>query len=831
MAVADMIYRIAGDSSAFVRALGEADKSLQKLTKNASGVGKATAMLSAGASAVSGYLAKLTKDALDDADALGKLSYRTGIAVEDLARFEYALGLSDSSLEDFGRGAKNLNTILAATEAGNQKAATALTGLGVAATDVTGKARPMNDVILDVATAFKDLPDGAQKSKAAVDIFGKAGLSLIPMLNNGADGLATLSTEAEKLGLILGKETTDAAQLINDNLVRLERASAGLGREMLTALAPALSILTSEMAHNAMEAGEMKGRQELAIAIMKAMLISVRSLGFGFQYAGSLIARFAAGLVVELQTAATIVENLPGAVTAWATGTANEATRRIADALTVNRLALAKMEEERKALIAEYEKDVARIANAEAGAPTGEARRQQMEAEAKAVQESVKSGRERYEEELSKLQDLLNFGAIDQATFGKRQKQLEKQYLEAGKKSGKAFVDGAAEKAKEMAGVAERVMRDMQDAAAQIISETRNADEIYKAQRDELSAVFNAGLIDDDTANRRSRQIEAERDREANEKLNALKAQADQVRESVMTDLQRLEMQKAELDKLLAGKQIDRDVYALAVKKLHDELDPAAKKMRELEEAGKALAEQMRTPEQKLTAELDRINELLAAGVIDMDVYQEKLKQLFPDTEKKLTEMQQFGVDAAKSLSSAFADFLFDPINNSFEDMVKGFASALKRMVAEMIAKQAVFGLLKMFGASPEAFKAFGFEVPETGFAEGGYVAGPGTGTSDSIPARLSNGEYVMPADTVRHYGRDFMDALRAMRPQREAPVARFAEGGYVDGQGGGGGGGVRVVNVVDGSMVQDFLTSSAGEQVILNTIRRNRRQVSQVMA
>jgi hypothetical protein len=87
-----------------------------------------------------------------------------------------------------------------------------------------------------------------------------------------------------------------------------------------------------------------------------------------------------------------------------------------------------------------------------------------------------------------------------------------------------------------------------------------------------------------------------------------------------------------------------------------------------------------------------------------------------------------------------------------------------------------------------------------------------------------------MPAATVRHFGRNFMDSIRAMRPQREAPVARFAEGGYVQG-GGGGGGGVRVVNVVDSSMVQDFLTSSEGERVILNTIRRNRRQVSQVMA
>lgn len=42
-----------------------------------------------------------------------------------------------------------------------------------------------------------------------------------------------------------------------------------------------------------------------------------------------------------------------------------------------------------------------------------------------------------------------------------------------------------------------------------------------------------------------------------------------------------------------------------------------------------------------------------------------------------------------------------------------------------------------------------------------GFVAGPGTETSDSIPARLSDGEYVLPADTVRAVGVDKLDALR----------------------------------------------------------------------
>lgn len=45
-------------------------------------------------------------------------------------------------------------------------------------------------------------------------------------------------------------------------------------------------------------------------------------------------------------------------------------------------------------------------------------------------------------------------------------------------------------------------------------------------------------------------------------------------------------------------------------------------------------------------------------------------------------------------------------------------------------------------------------------FADGGEVNGPGTGTSDSIPARLSDGEYVVPADVVRAKGTEFFDKL-----------------------------------------------------------------------
>ena len=60
-------------------------------------------------------------------------------------------------------------------------------------------------------------------------------------------------------------------------------------------------------------------------------------------------------------------------------------------------------------------------------------------------------------------------------------------------------------------------------------------------------------------------------------------------------------------------------------------------------------------------------------------------------------------------------------------------------------------------------------------YATGGYISGPGTGTSDSIPALLSNGEYVIRAAAVRKLGKNALDLLN-----RGIPIPRFADGGIV---------------------------------------------------
>lgn len=77
---------------------------------------------------------------------------------------------------------------------------------------------------------------------------------------------------------------------------------------------------------------------------------------------------------------------------------------------------------------------------------------------------------------------------------------------------------------------------------------------------------------------------------------------------------------------------------------------------------------------------------------------------------------------------------------------------------------------------SPTSDAASAWNSAQNGYATGGPIRGPGTATSDSILARLSDGEYVIRAAAVRRYGLGFLHALNGMA------LPRFATGGLVSG-------------------------------------------------
>jgi hypothetical protein len=67
------------------------------------------------------------------------------------------------------------------------------------------------------------------------------------------------------------------------------------------------------------------------------------------------------------------------------------------------------------------------------------------------------------------------------------------------------------------------------------------------------------------------------------------------------------------------------------------------------------------------------------------------------------------------------------------------------------------------------------------GFRAGGPVKGPGGPTADKIPAMLSAGEYVLPADTVKAVGKQNLDSLRVKTHRFVGPRPGMADGGDLD--------------------------------------------------
>ncbi|MFF2009175.1 hypothetical protein ACFVWY_08890 [Streptomyces sp. NPDC058195] len=115
---------------------------------------------------------------------------------------------------------------------------------------------------------------------------------------------------------------------------------------------------------------------------------------------------------------------------------------------------------------------------------------------------------------------------------------------------------------------------------------------------------------------------------------------------------------------------------------------------------------------------------------------------------------------------------------------IKGEIADLKRKIAEAEGRLASFD-----GKSATAYITVQsrYTNPTPGpyagkyvfRAGGGQVNGPGTSTSDSIPAMLSNGEYVVRASAVDRYGLPLLDAINAQRLASGGPVGRFASGGF----------------------------------------------------
>ena len=178
--------------------------------------GLSSAFKALGAALAVGAFVRYTQNALELADAVGKLSTRTGIAANKLFAFQNAAELADVTNEQLTTGLLQLSKNMLEASRGTETYAAAFRGLGIQIRNTDGQLRGADDVFADIADRFEDLPDGATKAAVAMRLFGRSGAQLIPLLNGGSESLGQFT-------FALSDQFTEKAQLFNDTM-------AGIGR-------------------------------------------------------------------------------------------------------------------------------------------------------------------------------------------------------------------------------------------------------------------------------------------------------------------------------------------------------------------------------------------------------------------------------------------------------------------------------------------------------------------------------------------------------------------------------------------------------------------------
>jgi len=228
--------------------------------------------------------------------------------------------------------------------------------------------------------------------------------------------------------------------------------------------------------------------------------------------------------------------------------------------------------------------------------------------------------------------------------------------------------------------------------------------------------------------------------------------------------------------------------------------------MREQEKAYTASTRQQRISQLEMWSEAtagigELFGELYASGGKHMSAFFHL---------QKAAAIAQVGMDTATAIMRAYA---LSP-NTSFGAVMAPILTALGAAQIAKITAQMISG---------------------PGFATGGQVHG--RKGDDQINARLTDKEFVHPVKAVSYYGTGVMEAMRRRAIPREALMGygrftprrsshAFAEGGMATATGTGDGGNVQIVNLLDPSLMTQFMSGRDGQRTILNVIAENSRQV-----
>jgi hypothetical protein len=252
--IAKLVARLELQSSQFQTELEKTNRKLlgfqKQSTRSLSNIEKAAnsfrrVMTTAFAGLSIAAIGSFVKKTLDLGEELNNAAIKAGVSGEAFTQLAYAAKLTGVETGSLSTALRQMQRALSEARTGGKEQVGVFRALGIELKTLTALSPDKQfELIGDRINALRDPAD---KARAAMVLFGRAGADLLPLFEKGAEGIREAREEAVKFGQSFSTEQLKALDEAGDSVQRLTASFKGFATSLVAEAAPALRLFFDDL--------------------------------------------------------------------------------------------------------------------------------------------------------------------------------------------------------------------------------------------------------------------------------------------------------------------------------------------------------------------------------------------------------------------------------------------------------------------------------------------------------------------------------------------------------------------------------------------------------
>ncbi len=269
--IANLAVSLTAKIGSFEKGFKKAQKRLKKFADSAMRTTKIVAAIGIGMAAIAaGALTSFVKKQFGVIDSISKLSRTLGLTTEELSSYQYAIQLAGGDQEGFNKAIVRMNRSIADGEAGLSTITREFDRVGLSVKELGGLSTDQR--IKKIADSYLQIGDAAGRSSFLMNIFGRSGLAVGNLFEQGSKGISAAQMEAAELGLTFNNISGQQIEIANDAITKMQNLFQGAARVIAIQVAPFVTALTNRVIELSNQSGG------LGVVIFNSMQNATRSI-------------------------------------------------------------------------------------------------------------------------------------------------------------------------------------------------------------------------------------------------------------------------------------------------------------------------------------------------------------------------------------------------------------------------------------------------------------------------------------------------------------------------------------------------------------------------